>query len=429
MKGRILTILLLTVGLLTAQSDQELADIYFKKSKNSFEKSELESSLKYFDKAEKLFDSISEPRLARLGTLIHNELANYEKAKSYAKHYFSISKNKNSSEYQELLGLYVDIQEKIEDEKIAELERMIREKKTREENKIRKRDSLKAIWITNSKRLSLEVDRIYELNEYSVALFKKDVNFGVLDDKGNILVKAEEYLFAKEYDAYILLLNSIAEPTKIYCYNSKTKEGFSLPNISVFNPTSTHYGHIMMPRANGIFVSYPNNSLEVLKFDLSSRKFIKIGNKEEYLKKLKKEKVIKSYKKDNEIKIGKLWYKFGGHLGGGIHPVYNIDKSIYGYLCSIDGTLLSFKDYNYIGSYFNKKAEVLNGNESYWINHNGTKVKAPKDESGKYSGNSKIIRLENKKYQFHHNDNGIESIILGNKAIETLSDFLTNHMD
>ena len=429
MKVRILTILLFTIGLLNAQSNQEIAEVYLNKSKESFKELELESSLNYFDKAVKLLDSITEPRVARLGTLIHNELGNFEKAKSYAKHYFSISINKTSNEYQQLLGMYVDIEEKIEEEKIAELERLVEEKRIREENKIRKRDSLKAVWLTKSRMLSLDVDRIFELNENNVALFKKDGNFGILDDKGNILVRAEEYGFAIEYDAYILLLNSIAEPTKIYCYNSKANEGFTMPNISKFNPTSTHYGHIMMPRANGIFVSYPNNSLGVLKYDLNNHKFIEIGNKEEYLRNLRKEKVIKGYKKVNEIKIGKLWYEFGGHLGGGVHPVYNANKSIFGYLCSIDGTLLYYKDYNYIGSYHNKKAEVKNGNESFWINQNGTKIKAPNNESGKYSGTTTIIRLEDKKYQFHRNIEGKELIILGNKALETLTDFLATHLE
>lgn len=79
-------------------------------------------------------------------------------------------------------------------------------------------------------------------------------------------MEADTYKSIKSFDGYILLLNQEENPTQIYSFNSKTKEGFMLPKISDFNTLSTHYGNVMLPRGD----RWKNNYL--------SKQFFKSGS-------------------------------------------------------------------------------------------------------------------------------------------------------
>ena len=65
--------------------------------------------------------------------------------------------------------------------------------------------------------------------------------------------------------------------------------------LSEFNALSTNYGKVMLPRANGRLVTYPNNSLQPLVYDLNERKVVKIANEEELFKNLKKADIQKNF--------------------------------------------------------------------------------------------------------------------------------------
>jgi len=176
----------------------------------------------------------------------------------------------------------------------------------------------------------------------------------------------------------------------------------------------------MLPRGNGRLVCYPNNSLKTMVYDLGVKKFVRISNQKELLKTLKKTDKIDKYNKDGEVKIHKKWYNFGGHIGGGIHPLYNDDYSLHGFLCAIDGRILTQSDYNYLGAFYNGKSQALKGDEVLWVNQNGTKVKPPKNESGVYTGPSKVKKVDSGKYQIMQNG----FIILGDQKLEKMVDFL-----
>lgn len=407
---------------INSQTNTEIAGVYINRANESLNKLDVEFAKEHFDKAIKYLDSVDSPFVALLGMKIHFEIQDYKEAKKYAIYYFDLAKNKKSEEYNEMLALSIDITERyelqLEEEKRLEEERIIREKESR------KIDSLKTIWILKSEALSIKADSIYKFNANNVAIFKNKNFFGLLNDVGETLLAADEYVDVVYFDGFFIFKNKTNEPTKLYCYNSNAKIGFLITSVSDFNTLSTHFGNVMLPRGNGRLVTYPNNSNEAFVFDLNVRKIINISNEEELFRDLKKAGVIEKYSKDSEVKIGKDWFKFGGHLGGGIHPIYAQEGyNLEGFLCSIDGRFLrTYSDYNFIGAFYNNSAQATKGNQVFWINQNGTKVNETNDETAIYKGNSKLTKLPSGSYQIKRDD----LIILGDKKLEKMSDFLRN---
>lgn len=407
----------------TAQSNKDIANVYIKRSQESLDNLEIEESLQHFTKAMKYMDTITSSKVARLGTYIHYELRNFQEAQSLAKQYFLLNRNKKSEEYRGLLELYVNINEELEVQKREEAR--LEKERLAKEKELRRIDSLKTLWNNKSESLSLKVDSIYDFNKNNLALYVANGFFGILSDKGEIIIKADSYEDALSFDGFFILKNKKEDPTKIYAYNSNSNSGFVLPSPSDFNTLSTHYGKVMLPRGNGRLVTYPNNSYEPMVYDLNVKRYVKIANKKELFKNLKKNDVIDKYNKEDEVKVDKEWYRFGGHLGGGIHPLYFANRyQVYSFLCSIDGRVLrASTTYQYIGFFHNNKYQALKGDETIWINQNGTKVGAPDNESGKYVGLSKVVKLEDGTYQIMQGG----FIILGDEKLEKLQDFLRNN--
>ncbi|PWG06165.1 hypothetical protein [Polaribacter aquimarinus] len=425
MKKILLTLLcVLAFTVTNSQSKKEIANVYIKRAQNVIEESiDYKEARVLFEKAMKYLDTVTDYRIAKLGTIIYFELSDFKEAKKYSKQYFLVVKNKKSEDYLNQLELAVTIDEEIELEEAEE--RRLEVERIKKEKELRRIDSLKTLWKNKSDDLSLKLDSIYDFNKNSLALFKNNGNFGIINDRGEIIVSAEEYKHAVSYDGYILLMNKSVEPTKIYSFNTNSQNGFLLPSPSDFNPLSTHYGEVMLPRGNGRLVTYPNNSHKPLVYDLNLKRIVNIANTENLLKSLKKTDRIDKYNKEGEVKINKVWYNFGGHLGGGVHPLYSIENyTLKVFLCSIDGSLLNTNStYQYIGAFHNNKLQALKGNEITWINQNGTKTNAPKDESGKYSGLSKVVKIAPGVYHIMQND----FIVLGKEKLEKLADFLRSN--
>lgn len=407
----------------TAQSNKDIANLYIKRSQESLDNLEVEESLEHFTKAMKYMDTITSSSVAKLGTYIYYELRNFKEAQSLAKQYFLLNKNKKSEEYLGLLELFVNIKEELEIQK--EEEARLEKERLAKEKELRRIDSLKTVWNNKSKSLSLKVDSIYSFNKNNLALYEANGFFGIISDRGEVVFKADSYKDALSFDGFFILKNKKENPTKIYVYKSNSNSGFVLPSPSDFNTLSTHYGKVMLPRGNGRLVTYPNNSYEPMVYDLNVKKYVKIANKKDLYKDLKKNDVIDKYNKDDEVKVNREWYRFGGHLGGGIHPLYlENNYKVHSFLCSIDGRILNPNStYQYIGFFHNNKYQALKGTETVWINQNGTKVSEPQNESGKYVGLSKVVKLEDGTYQIMQED----FIILGGEKLEKLPDFLRKH--
>jgi hypothetical protein len=195
--------------------------------------------------------------------------------------------------------------------------------------------------------------------------------------------------------------------------------------VSDFNLLSTHYGKVMLPRGNGRLVTYPDNSYGPMVYDLNVKKIVRVANKKELFKSLKSNDIIDKYNKKGEVKINKDWYSFGGHVGGGIHALYLEDNyNVHSFLCSIDGNVLyAESDYQYLGAFHNNKTQAVKDSETVWVNQNGTKVSAAKEDAGEYSGNSTLTRLKSGAYQI--TQDGV--IILGEERLEKMPVFLRNN--
>ncbi len=418
----ITTLLILSSGCLLAQTNREIANVYLKKAQNHYAKLETNLALVNFNKSIKLLDTITRSSVAKLGVLIHFELQNYKEAQYYAKQYFLLVKNKKTDDYQKLLELYVEIRDEL-DVQLAE-EKKLEEQRLKKEKELHRLDSLNLVWQKNVESMVVKADYLSDFDKNALALFKNGKNYGVIDDSGIIIVEADSFKTAIHFDGYFILMNKVENPTKIYCFNGTTKNGFNLPDISEFNPLSTHYGQVMMPRGNNKLIAYPNNTLKVLKYDLINRKFETFDNEKSILKDLKSKKFISSYNKNNEVRINKKWYRFGGNIGGGISPLYNKDYSISGFLSAINGQVLEKSMYNYIGSFYNDKLQVLTNGETFWINQIGTTVEAPIDESGSYNGSVNVEKLDKGGYLFYQSREGVKVYILGDKELLNKNDFI-----
>jgi len=407
------------------QTNEEIAGVYIRKAQKNYANIEIDEAAKNFNKAIKLLDTVNRASIARLGTLIQFELRHYEVAKKYARYYFKLVKSKKSEDYTQLLDLYVTIEEELEKIEIEKLKqenaRLAREKEAR------RIDSLKTVWQNKADALTLKITSIGVFNKNNVSVFKSGSFVGIMDHLGTIIVQADSYKAVKKFDGFILLLDKIKEPTKIYSYNTHTKTGMLLPSVSSFNTLSTHYGAVMIPRGNGTIVTYPNNSFKAYIYNVNSKQFGKISDEKALLKELRKTDKIDKYNKDGQVKLGKEWFNVGGHLGGGVYVLYKQNYTLHGFLCSLDGTVLKINNYQGIGAFHNGKFHVVNEDESYWVNQNGTKVSDPTSETGSYTGNSTFVSLEKGGYQIHQKIDGYNYIILGDEKLEFLEDFLRKH--
>ena len=426
MKKILLAFLMLISCTLYAQSNQEKAEVYIKRAEEKFQRLELDEALKDFNKILKLMDTVTNPKVADLGLNIHFELRNYRIARKFADQYFLLTeKNKSRKEYKTNIEIGISIDEKIEE--LEAEEKRLEEERIAKEKELKRIDSLKTIWKAKADALSISSDSIYKFNKDNLGLFKKGDFYGIISDKGVVLVEAEIYKRAITFDGYTILANKESNPTKIYCFNNKSKKGFNLPDVTEFNPVSSHYGKIMLPRGNGRLVTYPDNSSRALVFDIPERKFVSVANKKELFKSLKKSDAISKYNKDDEVKVKKEWYSFGGNLGGGIYPLFNENFSIHGFLFSIAGENVSPPSTKNLGYFYNSKIEAYKDGETVWLNQSGSVVDAPKDESGVYSGNSKVIKNEDGNYQVWQRIDGKDYLVLGDKKLEKLVDFLRSN--
>lgn len=435
MKKLIIYIFLFSGLLVYSQaSDRAIVNAYIKRAENAMENLECKQALKNFNKALSRLDTITNRKIARLGSQIYFELHHKEEtlkeqlsflniAREYLNQYFRIYKKDKTEEY----ASAIDDQLLFEDT-LEELENKIKEQEAEElRMKIEREkiDSLKTVWKNTSKRLSLKIDSIFEFNKNNIALIKNKGFYGLIDHFGSIIINADEFKDVICFDGLYIFKNTEIDPTKLFYYNSFTKISYQLPLISDFYTLSTHFGKVMLPRGNGRLVTYPNNSTKAFVYDLNVRKVVRVANEKELFKNLDKSDAIDKYNKDGQVKVNKEWYNFGGHLGGGIHPLYAEEGyELKGFLCSLDGRFLNVvRDYQNIGAFYNGKFEALKGTERVWVNQNGTKVSKAKNEAGEYKGSVKVIKLEDGSYQLMKDG----YIILRNEKLEKMSEFLRSN--
>jgi hypothetical protein len=404
-----------------SQSKDEIASVYMKRATKAIEEeSDYKKATELFEKGVSYLDSITDISMAKLGVDIYYKQLNYKLAKKYSQAYFNVAKDKKSEEYLNQLDLAVTLDELVE-KQIAKEKRLalIKRRKLKKQRKI---DSLSNLWETQSKKMSIAADTILSFDKNNYAVFVNDGRYGLLTDKGRIVIPANGYRNAIANDGYILFTNLKEEAFVMYCFDTNTGEGFLLPRPSKINNSSTNYGKIMLPRANGTLVTYPDQTAVPFVYNLKEKEIITIKDKEAFFKQLKKDDVIEKYDKEDNIRIEKVWYNFGGILGGNMFPVYlNNEDVIHSFVSGIDGSVfLVGSDYQYIGGFYKNCFEALYDNDRVWIDQTGNEVDAPENESGSYTGKIELVKLDNGFYHFMKD--GL--IVFGKKTLETKDVFM-----
>ncbi|SNR14361.1 hypothetical protein [Tenacibaculum jejuense] len=410
----------------TAQSNYEIAKVYFSKAEKDMEKIDYQSAKINFDKGVSKIDSIQKAKVAEMGTLIYYELKAYAEARDFAKKYFQLSRSKSSETYKQMLELYVDIEEKLE--KIEAQQKEKEQLKLMAEKEQKRIDSLKREWNVISDALSIKADTIFKFNAFGFAIFKKEDKYGLLNDRGKVLIKPNLYKKALTFEGVFLFLDKPRKATQIYCYKSKENEGFELPDIKSVSSMSLFFEAVLLPRGNQQLVAYPNNSSNTFIFDLVNESSLRIKNIEGQLKAMKKADIIDKYDEDeNIVKIDKKWYKLGGHLGGDIYTLYDEEtEKLKGYLFGSskisenENRVLLAEDIGYLGSFYKNKIQAQKGKNTSWYNILGEKVSKMKDAKGTYTNDVVIEKKATGKYQLKKD--GV--VFLRDKKLQPLENYL-----
>ncbi len=418
----LITLIIMANGV-RAQSDTEVASVYIKKAERSYRNADLEGAMAFFQKAINLMDEITESRVARLGMMLNYDQGRFFEARSYTYDYFKLA-DKESPEYEQTLELSVDINEQIEKFKLEQ--KQLEEERRLKAAEAKRLDSLKGIWKREATKLTLQVDKILDFNTNNIALYKKNGVYGIMNDVGTILHEASDYRAYISYDGFLLLLSDKVEPERIYCYDTVNTIGYELPSASAFNATSTNYGKVMFPRGNGLLVTYPNNATKAFVYNLRTKAFVSTTEDldKELLKTLKKNDIIDKYNNDNQIKKDKVWSYLGGNIGGGLYALYEDKNKLYGFLNTSSGKILLKEYYNYIGAFYNGVHQIIEDNNTSWMDGKGIKKGANANENGSYKGRTKIVKLANGNYQLHQNRDGKNYLVLGEKKLLNQEDFV-----
>ncbi len=404
-----------------AQTNSEIANVYIKRAEDSFYDLDIDKSLEIFNKALKYMDSVPNSRVAKLGTLLHYEHKQYFEARSYARWYFELEKDKSSEDYQTMLETFVNVQEEI-DKYVIE-QKALEAKRLKEELEAKRLDSLNKLWVNLSKAYIIEIDSISKFNKYNLAVFHKDGNIGIMDDIGSVIESPSDYTDFISYDGFILMFNKPSNPTKVYAFNCKSKSGFLLPSILAFNATSTHYGKVMLPRANGLVVAYPDNSNKAYVYNLLEKSFSSIESEKDLLKNLKKNDIIEKYNKDGQVRINKQWLNLGSHIGASVFELYENGK-LFGFLNTSNGKVWDVAYYNYLGGFYDDNFELLEGNMRFWLDAEGVRRETNKNENGIYSGVSRFIKNTDGNYIITQNRDGRDYLVLGDKSLINQKHFI-----
>lgn len=424
MKQTALSTLVITLLLLfshhscLAQSNEELADIYFGKSTRALDQNQPTQAKDYFEKAlDLLGGTISKAENANLGAMIHFTLKEYEASKKYVKTFFSLNPSKESIEYKTMLEIFVDCDEKIKEEK---------ERKIREQKEKKRLDSLNSVWKNKFTNFLIKADTIYPFNQKGVALYKKNDDYGIVNYKGVIVKEAKDSKVGYNFKNYIITANKKGFPTKISIYNCAEESFVKIPDASEIGPLSSNYGKTLLIRDDKI-VLYPDNFSTLFIYDIKTkkRKTVTEDRRETILEQLDDNDIIDRYKSDGRLKIDGEWYHWGGYLDGGILALFEEEGNEFkGFFFSSSQKFIPTSEISYLGMFFEEKVQGFNNEgEMVWLDRKGNIINNEPDLNDKYVGNSEIKR--NNKDSFFIIDKETKKILKGDQKLPILKDFLS----
>lgn len=420
-----------------AQSNREIADVYFKKAREAMAKIDYEAALVEYEKGVKRLDSVTTARVAEQGVLIYYELKEFDKARDLAKRYFDLERNKKSEIYAQMLTLYVEIEDSVA-ERLREEKRIEEEKRKKEEaerarqRELKRIDSLKTIWKKKSDEFSIKADTVFPFSRSKVAIYKKSGKYGLINERGKKIIEANRYDDFASNNNYATFADKTSR--EVFYYNINSNQGFSLPRYLDYenkkekeNGEELSYDKLMMSENNNLLIIYPGNYARTLIFDLDQQKYVEIGNLRDLLREIRKAGKVERYStKDRKIRIDKIWYYFGCHLGEGIFTLYAEEsESLFGFLFTKTGEgqgsrIISKETIDYAAYYDNSAIKTIKNGKTLWLNSVGTEAYEPSNEETKYNGEIVITKVEDGSFQLV--ENGIT--ILEDKKLISLKNFL-----
>ncbi|WP_159950422.1 energy transducer TonB [Polaribacter septentrionalilitoris] len=97
-----------------AQDKNDIAQIYFKRAEKSYATKDYHATERYLTKAIEYFGGIESVDVATFGAKFYFENKDFKKSKDFLKTYFKLNKNKKSKVYNDMLLLYTDALDAIE---------------------------------------------------------------------------------------------------------------------------------------------------------------------------------------------------------------------------------------------------------------------------------------------------------------------------
>ena len=118
MKVFFTVILLLSFSFnLLSQDNEDLAGVYYSKAKQSLVDNDVEKVKRYLLKTKEYYGGITKEEVSVFGIKFYQKIKDKKELKNYFDAFFKINKDKQSASYKEVLILYTDFLDSVEDSK------------------------------------------------------------------------------------------------------------------------------------------------------------------------------------------------------------------------------------------------------------------------------------------------------------------------
>lgn len=167
-----------------SQDKKDIAKIYFKKAKESYLNKDFTKTERYLSKTIEYFDGIKTEEIAIFGSKFFFENQKYTKAKEYLTAFFKLNKSKKTQNYSEMLILYTDTLDAIDNpEKFKKQKKIVSPKNITKNDLKDEVNKIDVIKVNDSKK----VTNIIEEEDFSDQQGEddtqvKDVSFAIIED-------------------------------------------------------------------------------------------------------------------------------------------------------------------------------------------------------------------------------------------------------
>lgn len=159
---------------LFSQSNSDLAKAYYNRAEQEYASQDYNETIKNLDKAIELLAGRSYSKIEYLYTQCYYKKGKYVKAQEHLKKYFDLKPDNSSTMYVEMINLTLDLTEKADNEREAELERQRKEheKKLAAQKLQNKKNNIASVILPEVKRLFHKFSTLEEGRPYLITYRK-----------------------------------------------------------------------------------------------------------------------------------------------------------------------------------------------------------------------------------------------------------------